>query len=450
MVWLKALTESDEQKQRALERVGSVVQGKWTLLALLGVGGSAAVYAAEHRNGRRAAIKLLHPRYVGHKSAQRRFLQEAYAANRVQHPSVVQVFDDGTDEHGNAFLVSELLEGRSLAEVQEQSTDQRLGPATSTRLVCAALEPLAAAHRKGIVHRDLKPGNLFLCENGSVKLLDFGIARMAEAPISGSQQTATGAWLGTPAFVAPEQARARWSEVDARSDVWAMGATLFTLLTGEFVYRAETLNEQLGLAMTTPARSLASMGSFSPGLVEVVDRALAFEKEERFADAAALLGALSLVVPSLNDNVVPRTSAQQPRASASSATQDPLLRSTLGSTTASASSPAKRGMIAGLSMGGALGLFAFFWSTHSAPPALPIASAPHAQSPAPPRLDPLPSASAETAPPAAPAVAASERALPVATASAPVAVKVRTPSKPRSGPPAASVKPPANLLDIRD
>jgi serine/threonine protein kinase len=300
---LERVTDSEQLRRAALTRVGTLVQGKWSLVRLLGVGGSAAVYEAEHRNGRRVAIKMLHPKYAGEQGAQRRFLQEAYAANRVQHPDVVQVYDDGVDEHGNVFLVSELLRGRSLAELQREQGGT-LPPATAVKLVCAALKPLAAAHATGVVHRDLKPANLFLCDGGAVKLLDFGIARIAEAPGAGSLQTATGTWLGTPAFVAPEQARGRWPDVDERSDVWAMGATLFTLLSGQFVYRAETTNEQLGLAMTTPARSLASVGAFVPALVAAVDRALEFEQARRFPNAAAMLQALVEVQSKLNDEPV--------------------------------------------------------------------------------------------------------------------------------------------------
>lgn len=300
---LERVTDSEQLRRAALTRVGTLVQGKWSLVRLLGVGGSAAVYEAEHRNGRRVAIKMLHPKYAGEQGAQRRFLQEAYAANRVQHPDVVQVYDDGVDEHGNVFLVSELLRGSSLAELQREQGGA-LPPATAVKLVCAALKPLAAAHATGVVHRDLKPANLFWCEGGAVKLLDFGIARIAEAPGGGSLQTATGTWLGTPAFVAPEQARGRWTDVDERSDVWAMGATLFTLLSGQFVYRAETMNEQLGLAMTTPARSLASVGAFAPALVDVVDRALEFDQAQRFPNAAAMLQALVDVQSKLNDEPV--------------------------------------------------------------------------------------------------------------------------------------------------
>jgi serine/threonine protein kinase len=333
------VTDSDQLTRAALTRVGTRLKDKWSLLRLLGVGGSAAVYEAEHRNGRRVAIKMLHAKYSAEHSAQRRFLQEAYAANRVQHPDVVQVYDDGVDENGNVFLVSELLEGRSLAELQAERGGP-LPPATAVNLVCAALEPLAAAHAKGVVHRDLKPGNLFLCDSGALKLLDFGIARIAEAPTGGSMQTATGAWFGTPAFVAPEQARGRWSDVDERSDIWAIGATLFTLLSGQFVFRAETLNEQLGLAMTTPARSLGSVGDFPSGLVSVVDRALAFEQSERFPNAASMLDALRALQTVLDD--------------------EPVSVQTLGSRRAPGRS-ARHLARWGLALGAALGVLGFYW-----------------------------------------------------------------------------------------
>ena len=112
---------------------------------------------------------------------------------------------------------------------------------------------LVAAHEKGIIHRDLKPENLFITQGGQVKLLDFGIARLRELPLGGAGTTATGFFMGTPAFMAPEHARGKWSEVDGRSDVWSVGATLFTMITGTFVHDSETAMDTLVMAVTRPA-----------------------------------------------------------------------------------------------------------------------------------------------------------------------------------------------------
>jgi len=154
------------------------------------------------------------------------------------------------------------------------------------------LEILGAAHQKGIVHRDIKPENLFLHRGVQVKLLDFGIARLREAD-SDTKKTVEGAVMGTPAFMAPEQARGVWSEVDAQSDLWSLGATMFALLTGEVVHKGATVNEALAASITQPARPVRDLSpEIHPRLAEVVDRALAREKIERYGDAGAMRLAL--------------------------------------------------------------------------------------------------------------------------------------------------------------
>src|SRR5262249_46229315 len=150
-------------------------------------------------------------------------------------------------------------------------------------------DALSAAHSKGIVHRDLKPANLFVSSSGALKVLDFGIARLREISAVSSMGTNAGSILGTPAFMAPEQARGRPDLIDHQSDLWAVGATLFTLLSGRLVHEAQTVNEQLALAITARARSLATVAPELPAaLVAVVDRALSYEKSERWPDAASM------------------------------------------------------------------------------------------------------------------------------------------------------------------
>src|SRR5580692_1517641 len=220
------------------DRVGSTVKDKWRLEALLGAGGMASVYSAVHRNGRRVAIKVLHPELSAVSSLVTRFLREGYLANRVGHPNAVAVLDDDRTEDGAVFLVMELLEGHSL-ERHAKSGGERLSRSTILRLVDETLDVLAAAHAKGIVHRDIKPANLFMTLEGHIKVLDFGIARLAE-PLGDGPLTQTGFAIGTPSFMPPEQARGRWELVDARTDVWAVGATMYALLTGDRPRHGET------------------------------------------------------------------------------------------------------------------------------------------------------------------------------------------------------------------
>ena len=275
---------------RAQARVGTLLNGKWRLDKLVGVGGMAAVYAATHRNAKRVAIKILHPEISADDNARQRFLREGYAANQVGHRGAVSADDDGISEDGVAFLVLELLEGET---IEERSV--RHGGTLKAREVLAlmdqALATLEAAHEKGIVHRDLKPENLFLTHEGVVKMLDFGIARMQDKASKSPSQTQ--GIMGTPSFMAPEQARGRWEEVDQRTDLWALGATMFTLFSGRFVHRAETANEALVAAVTQRAPSLATVVSNAhPAIVALIDKALAYERELRFQDATEFRAAL--------------------------------------------------------------------------------------------------------------------------------------------------------------
>ncbi len=280
-----------EAQDRAQARVGAVLRDKWHLDRLLGVGGMAAVYAATHRNKKRGAVKLLHPELSNDPGVRQRFLREGYVANSVGHRGAVIVDDDDVADDGSAFLVMELLEGETLDARCERSGN-RLPVGDVLSLADQLLDTLAAAHTKGIVHRDLKPENLFLTNDGVLKVLDFGIARLVELSNTTSA-TQTGSVLGTPAFMAPEQARGRWDDVDGQTDLWAVGATMFTLLTGRYVHEAGTVNEALALAITRPAPSLATIEPDAhPALVDLVDRALAYDKGARWTDAITMQAAL--------------------------------------------------------------------------------------------------------------------------------------------------------------
>ncbi len=275
----------------ARRRVGSTLNGKWRLDRLLGVGGMAAVYEATHRNRKRAAVKILHHEFSVNLAVRERFLREGYVANSVGHPGAVAVDDDDVAEDGCAFLIMELLDGETL-DARWERKGKQLPADEVLSLMDQVLSTLAAAHAAGIVHRDLKPENMFHTRAGAVKVLDFGIARLRELS-QGSSKTQTGSMMGTPSFMSPEQARGRWDEVDAQSDLWAVGATMFTLLTGRYVHEASTVNEALAFAVTQPARSVATLLPDLPfTIVELIDRALAYEKSARWSSAATMQGAL--------------------------------------------------------------------------------------------------------------------------------------------------------------
>ena len=274
---------------RASALVGKTLKDKWLVERLLGLGGMALVFAARHRNGRRVAIKCMRPELAFEPAYVERFLREGYVANKIDHPGAVAILDDDTMEDGTPFLVMELLSGTS---VRDRLTVGPMPLGEAVRITVAALDVLAAAHDKGVVHRDVKPDNLFVSDDGAVKVLDFGIARLCDRTLP-PNETQSGTTMGTVGFMPPEQARGLVDRVDARSDVWAMGATFLALATGQSLHVAPTANEALLLAMTTPVLPMSELAPLLPQPLQLVlDRALAFEQEHRYPSARAMKDAL--------------------------------------------------------------------------------------------------------------------------------------------------------------
>jgi serine/threonine-protein kinase len=284
------VSEARAGRPRTQGRVGTVINGKWQVDARIGSGGMATVYAATHRNGSRAALKMLHTQLSRDPSTRARFLREGYVANKVGHPGVVAVLDDGVTEDGAVFLVLELLEGETI-DARRLRLGGRLPVDEALDVAEDALDALAAAHDKGIVHRDLKPENVFLTNDGQIKVLDFGLARMKDAH---SERTQTGVTIGTPEFMPPEQAAGRRDAVDARSDVWGLGATIFTAITGRYVHDdAQSLHEQLIASATRRSRPIRQLAPHvSPQVSAVIDRALELEMNDRWPSARDMQAAL--------------------------------------------------------------------------------------------------------------------------------------------------------------
>jgi serine/threonine-protein kinase len=289
------MDDNSELWQRAQARVGTTLRGKYRIDRVLGVGGMAVVYAATHRNAKRFAVKMLHPELSMSADVRMRFMREGYAANSVEHSGTVAVLDDDVADDGAAFIVMELLDGTGVDLLCEQNGSRMPLPVAAS-IVDQLLDVLSAAHSKGIIHRDIKPANLFATRDGTVKVLDFGIARARDAmanPGGSGRSTGTGMLLGTPAFMAPEQALAKSSDIDAQTDVWAAAATLFFLLSGEFVHLGENAPQLLIHAATARARSVAGVvPGLPPPIVQVIDQGLAFEKQARWPTAAAMRTAL--------------------------------------------------------------------------------------------------------------------------------------------------------------
>jgi serine/threonine-protein kinase len=269
-------------------RLGSSLRGKYLLERLLGVGGMAAVYEATHRNGMRVAVKVLHRELARMSQIKARFLREGYAANRIGHPGVVRVLDDDEDADGSAFIAMELLEGETL-EKEWARSNRKLPLPRVVGVLDELLEVLDAAHAAGVIHRDVKPDNIFITRGGSLKILDFGIARL----VDNSRVTSSGEMMGTPEFVSPEQAGGRVREIDGRADIFSVGAIAFTLLSGTFVQEGTTSLERMIYAATRPSRKIHEvLPELHADVAHVIDVALSFELKDRFANARAMRAAL--------------------------------------------------------------------------------------------------------------------------------------------------------------
>jgi len=268
-------------------RAGSTLGGKYRVARLLGQGGMGSVYQAQHLLlHRRFAVKFLRDDLTGRRDALTRFRREAEAAGALEHENVAAVIDFGVADDGAPFIVMEYLDGIDFGVLLANE-----GPLASERaadLVRQAAAGAEAAHAAGIVHRDLKPQNLFLCRRSDgtdlVKVLDFGIAKLASAEAIVTQ---TGTLLGSPAYMAPEQARGEAS-LDARADVHALGVILYELLSGTTPHPGQSHHAVIHHIATEPPLPLEREGLELPsGLSELVRRALAPNASDRPATAAA-------------------------------------------------------------------------------------------------------------------------------------------------------------------
>jgi len=275
---------------------GTVISGKYKLIGHLGGGGMGDVYRAEHQlAGRLVAIKVLRPDLAANPDVTRRFFQEAQAVNRIRHPNIVDVLDADFSQQG-PYVVMECLEGASVAYALSKLG--KLDLATSLAIILPTLDALHAAHEHGIIHRDLKPENIFIAAtpNGEprVKLLDFGIAKILH---QGGAQTNTGVVFGTPDYLSPEQASGD-PAIDGRSDLFSVGTLIFELLSGRRPFEAANAVATAYRIVHAQAPQLSAIGvHVHPAIQRVLDTALAKDKTDRFANAAAFAEALLPIAP---------------------------------------------------------------------------------------------------------------------------------------------------------
>ena len=273
--------------------LGTIVDGRYRVIEVIGRGGMGVVYKVEHvRMGKIAAMKVLHRDLADDPDVIQRFEREAAAVSRLHHPNAVQVFDFGTAQ-GALYLIMEYVRGPDLATVIER--DGPLPFARAAPLLGQILGALTEAHELGIVHRDLKPDNVLVTRTTGgrdfAKVLDFGLAKLADA---GAPDVSDQAQIvGTPYFMAPEQIRG--DEVDARTDVYAMGALMYRLLTGQYVFTASTavgvLTKHLTSEVEPPSRRAPAL-AIAPEVDALVARALAKDPADRWPSAAAMATAI--------------------------------------------------------------------------------------------------------------------------------------------------------------
>jgi serine/threonine protein kinase len=274
--------------------IGSTLLGKYTVERVIGKGGMAFVVAAYHADLRQhVAIKLLRPEALLNESMVERFMREARASARLESEHVVKIIDVGRLASGAPYMVMEYLEGRDLRHVlADVGTVPRV---TAVDYILQAIDAIAEAHAHGIVHRDLKPANVFLASRSdgsqSIKVLDFGVAKVHEA--DGSGLTGTKMLLGSPRYMSPEQFRSAKS-VDHRTDVWALGTLLYRLLSGVTPFDGESMAAIMSAILdSTPEPLYPRMHGVSAVLDGVVQRCMEKDPARRFPSVAALAEALA-------------------------------------------------------------------------------------------------------------------------------------------------------------
>ena len=277
--------------------IGSVLGGTYEVVRMLGRGGMGAVWEAKHLRlpGKRVAVKVLHGERATDENVYARFRREAEIASRLGNPNIIEALDFNTLPDGTPYIVLEFLEGETLgARIRRGPipTDEALG---ITRQIGSAL---AAAHRAGIVHRDLKPENIFLTPTDAggevgvrVKILDFGISKIKDSlSVVTSDQTV----LGTPQYMSPEQASAKHSDVDGRTDQFALGAIVYEMLSGVAAFGGPTMVSVIYKVMTEQPEPLPKVRpQCPPRVAAAVERALSKDPRQRFADIAAFVEALT-------------------------------------------------------------------------------------------------------------------------------------------------------------
>ena len=275
---------------------GEILAGKYKVERVLGVGGMGVVVAAQHvQLEEHVAIKFMLPEALKIPDAVARFLREAKAAARLKSEHVAKVSDVGTLESGSPYMVMEYLEGRDLGQLLQDGG--AVPPTEAVDYMLQACEALAEAHSVGIVHRDLKPANLFLANRPGgvavIKVLDFGISKITSPGGKDVRVTGTTTMVGSPTYMSPEQLKSS-RDVDARSDVWALGVTLYELVSGSVPYESDSMPMLCAKILTESPRHVRYANPhLSPELGEVIMKCLLHDLDARWSSVAELANALA-------------------------------------------------------------------------------------------------------------------------------------------------------------
>jgi hypothetical protein len=284
------------ENRQAKSLVGQTI-GHYKLSERIGAGGMGDVYlATDVTAGRKAALKLLPMRFTGEAERLKRFQQEAHAVVALNHPNILTVYEIGED-HSTYYIASELIEGETLRQRLMRGR-MELGEAVDVAI--QVISALAAAHAGGIVHRDINPGNIMLRPDGYVKVLDFGIAKLAQQEVPATMvkeealllvETNLGLILGTVRYMSPEQARGE--RIDQRTDIWSLGAVLYEMVTGHAPFTGDTPREVMTSILEREPPKLSSYVSATPAeLQQIISKALRKDRTERYQNASEMLQAL--------------------------------------------------------------------------------------------------------------------------------------------------------------
>ncbi len=460
---------------------GELLDGKYRIIRLIGEGGMGAVYEGENiRINRRVAIKVLHAALTTNAEVTQRFEREAQAAGRIGNDHILEVIDLGVLPNGDRFIVMEFLDGEPLSARISQR--KRLTPQELAPLVRQVLVGLGAAHRAGIVHRDLKPDNIYVLKSKAgrtdfVKIIDFGISKFQPLAGDGMKMTRTGAVMGTPYYMSPEQASGS-AEADQRSDLYSIGVIMFEAVTGQVPFEAGTFNQLMfKIVLAEVPQPTTIVPDLDPAFTSLIARGMARDVAQRFQSADEFIQALdawvqrgaAVSVPPPTDvaasGLLPASGPMTSAAATSAGVRSGGKTAGTWATTNDDAVPLKKGPGAGVVLGliGALivvgGGAAFALLGHSKeepvvansaapepPPAAPRAD-PAAPSPTPPepKVEPVAAPAAPARPPEAPSASAapSAAAVPrVAPRPAPRHTAVKpVPKPPKPAPARPSQKP---------